>query len=58
MPAGILEIICLNVERKTRCRVDIGSGFLENRFTPDYTIIPPPCGDASMHDGRDACCVT
>jgi hypothetical protein len=29
MPAGILEVICFRLKRKTRCRVDVGSGFLE-----------------------------
>jgi hypothetical protein len=54
MPAGILEIICC-VERKTRCRVDVGSGFLEIVLC---LITRSPArhrcgGDANMHDGRD-----
>jgi len=42
MPAGILEIICLNVERKNPLPGRYRQRVLENRFTPDYTIIPPP----------------
>jgi len=53
MPAGILEVICLTVERKTRRRVDVGSGFGKSFLRLITRSSRHRCGDASLHDGRD-----
>jgi hypothetical protein len=41
MPAGILEVIALRRNKKPAAGSISAAGF-GNRFTPDYTIVPPP----------------